>query len=171
MDTPVGYVMAPLARAHEVFMSRKFLRELRAAEQQRDLANYLGGLGLARGWMWKAFCEGKLIVTFTDPDTGLRVALDASDLQEVFLWDDVSEISHRSYLSYRVGGVMLVGAPQRPSFEHNDDYTYVRWRGQEYTFGILQANVIRLLHEAYLEGVPHCSGKQVLEEAGADSHN
>jgi hypothetical protein len=44
--------------------------------------------------------------------------------------------------------------PADAVFQHSDDYRWVELRGREFTLTLPQAKIVRILHEAYLRGVP-----------------
>jgi hypothetical protein len=161
-------IFVPLAQAHQVFMSRRFVNDLCAAEQEEDFAKYWSGLAIAREVLWEACRANKLIITFTSPMDGTRGYVPHEDVDDVLLLFDCSDAL---YNGHRLTNVMLCGMPRRASFEHNEDYTYVRRLNRDYFFGKCQAKVIELLHKAYNDGRPQCVGKRLLVEAGADSHN
>ena len=54
-------------------------------------------------------------------------------------------------------------------FQHSADYRNVRLGTIEMALGAVQAQVIRLLHQAALSDNPWCDGKSLLSEAGATS--
>ncbi|MBW6494720.1 MAG: hypothetical protein K0B16_09245 [Burkholderiaceae bacterium] len=56
-----------------------------------------------------------------------------------------------------------------PPFTASADYQTIRCNGQAFHLGQIQAQVVRLLHEAALAGSPWISGKSVLTSAGARS--
>ena len=45
-------------------------------------------------------------------------------------------------------------SPADAVFQHSDDYLWVKLRGREFTLTLPQAKIVRILHEAYLHGVP-----------------
>jgi hypothetical protein len=62
------------------------------------------------------------------------------------------------------------GTVAKPAcFQHSQDYRNVCLGGVELVLGAVQANVIRILHQAALDGRPWCAGKAVLAAAGATS--
>ena len=48
-------------------------------------------------------------------------------------------------------------------------FTCVRWHGAAYTFGPMQARIVRVLWEAWERGVPDVDQRWLLNEAGSDS--
>lgn len=54
-------------------------------------------------------------------------------------------------------------------FQHSSDYRNVRLGSVEFALGVVQARVIRLLHQAALSDSPWRDGKSLLTEAGATS--
>lgn len=52
---------------------------------------------------------------------------------------------------------------------HENNYTYVKLGDEEFKFGMIQARVIRLLHEASKTSNPWIYGKILLSEAGSRS--
>ncbi|MFO7856832.1 MAG: hypothetical protein R6V44_16760 [Paracoccaceae bacterium] len=55
------------------------------------------------------------------------------------------------------------------AFFASGDYHYVRCRGRGFRLGIIQAQVVRVLHEAARAGAPWQSGKAILAAAGSRS--
>jgi hypothetical protein len=55
------------------------------------------------------------------------------------------------------------------AFQHEADYRNVRLGSLEMTLGVVQAQVVRALHEAALTDRPWLDGKRLLSEAGATS--
>ncbi|PKQ03512.1 MAG: hypothetical protein CVT71_03100 [Alphaproteobacteria bacterium HGW-Alphaproteobacteria-10] len=56
-----------------------------------------------------------------------------------------------------------------PAFAASSDYQTIRCNGQAFHLGLIQAQVVRLLHEAAHAGSPWINGKSVLTSAGARS--
>lgn len=52
----------------------------------------------------------------------------------------------------------------------SDDFTCLRWQGQEYKFGEIQAKIIKLLWQARESGKPWMYGKRILREIGSNSY-
>lgn len=63
-----------------------------------------------------------------------------------------------------------VDHPSNHGFKHNKDFTEVSLSGKTYTLGPIQAEVVARLHQSMLDGGMWRSGKQVLAEAGSQSH-
>jgi hypothetical protein len=60
--------------------------------------------------------------------------------------------------------------PQKPpAFSQTNDYQQVSCNGLEFHFGPLQAAIVAILHQAFLDGGPWRSGKAILEQAGSAS--
>lgn len=55
------------------------------------------------------------------------------------------------------------------AFQHASDYRHVRLGTTEMVLGPVQAEVVRLLHQAALSDNPWCDGKTLLSKAGATS--
>lgn len=55
------------------------------------------------------------------------------------------------------------------AFAHNRDYTEVVLSGQVFRLGLLQADVVRQLHQASCRASPWVSGKDLLAQAGAQT--
>lgn len=55
------------------------------------------------------------------------------------------------------------------AFKHSDDYRWVRIRGQEYRLTSMQAQVIGVLHKAWVEGKPELGMDSILAELDARS--
>ena len=55
------------------------------------------------------------------------------------------------------------------AFQHEADYRNVRLGSTEMTLGVVQAQVVRVLHAATLTDQPWLDGKRLLSEAGATS--
>ncbi|MCC3861775.1 hypothetical protein [Pseudemcibacter aquimaris] len=60
--------------------------------------------------------------------------------------------------------------PTNNGLKHNKDFTEVSLNGQTYNLGPIQADVVSRLHRSMLDGGMWRSGKQVLAEAGSQSH-
>ena len=59
-------------------------------------------------------------------------------------------------------------AQREPEFERlADDFSCLLWCGQEYTFGEMQAKVIKRLWQAREDGQPWVYGKRILKDIGA----
>jgi hypothetical protein len=56
---------------------------------------------------------------------------------------------------------------QNSTFEHADDYSWVRFRCEEYRLGPVAAAIVECLHKAYQRGQPEMTGARLLEIAGA----
>lgn len=54
-------------------------------------------------------------------------------------------------------------------FQHSSDYRHVRLGATEMALGQVQADVVRLLHQAAVTDNPWCDGKTLLSKAGATS--
>jgi hypothetical protein len=54
-------------------------------------------------------------------------------------------------------------------FQHSSDYRHVRLGTAEMALGAVQAEVVRLLHQAAMTDNPWCDGKTLLSKAGATS--
>ena len=52
-------------------------------------------------------------------------------------------------------------------FTASVDYRSIRWRGKSHSLTTRQAQVVQMLHEAHLAGIPELSGVQILERVGA----
>jgi hypothetical protein len=59
------------------------------------------------------------------------------------------------------------GDAQPRGFEFDPTYRHVKVRGHAFTLGPIQANVVRLLHEAAVNGTIWRDGKSLLAEAGS----
>ncbi len=57
-----------------------------------------------------------------------------------------------------------------PDFQQFDDYRQVRFGANIFSFGQIQARVVRQLHLAHVAGKPWCAGKALLADAGACGH-
>jgi hypothetical protein len=55
-------------------------------------------------------------------------------------------------------------------FRHSPDYRSVHFNGTLYTLTSLQAQVVQLLHEQYLNGTPELGKDYILEELGSTSN-
>lgn len=56
-----------------------------------------------------------------------------------------------------------------PAFAPSPDYQTIRFNGHEFRLGAIQAQVVRLLHDAALADNPWVNGKTVLTTAGSKS--
>ena len=54
-------------------------------------------------------------------------------------------------------------------FQHSPDYRFVRFGEAVMVLGVVQARIVRILHQAADSHLPWCAGKAVLLEAGAAS--
>jgi hypothetical protein len=53
-------------------------------------------------------------------------------------------------------------------FRHSRDYRHIHLHGDDFALTTLHANIVRVLHEAFLAGEPWMHGKAILERAGSD---
>lgn len=113
--------------------------------------------------------DAKLVI----PDTADAMRFDLDDLvilkEECKRFEERYRIQERSICSVKILG--RVGKPQpRISPEHFDPtFKKVFFNGQKYSFGDMQADVIRQLYEAAMDGTPWQNGKQLLAKAGSQS--
>ena len=61
------------------------------------------------------------------------------------------------------------GSPRPPACAHSDDFRSVRWYGTTYALTGSQAQVVKLLWQAWENGTPDVSGAALLEAADASS--
>lgn len=107
------------------------------------------------------------------PDTAQSMRFMIDDLvvlnEERKRFEERYRIQERSICSVKILG--RVGKPQpRISPEHFDPtFKKVFFNGQKYSFGDMQADVIRQLYEAAMDGSPWQNGKQLLAKAGSQS--
>jgi hypothetical protein len=82
---------------------------------------------------------------------------------------NIRSIPEWLYDLYRTanGGVRA----RETSFAHDPAYTHVALADREFVLGPLQANVVRLLHDAHEGGSSWVHGKVLLEQAGSSSSN
>jgi hypothetical protein len=59
--------------------------------------------------------------------------------------------------------------PAQPTFTHNETYSEVCIHGQRFTLGIIQAAIVRQLHERSQTAHPWVSGKELLRNSGSGS--
>jgi hypothetical protein len=60
----------------------------------------------------------------------------------------------------------MIGAAGYSSFRHEPDYRHIWLHGITYSLSALHAAVVKVLHQAALEGKPWQHGQQVLHQAG-----
>lgn len=53
-------------------------------------------------------------------------------------------------------------------FRHTPDYRHIHLHGNDFSLSALQANIVRVLHEAFLADDPWMHGPKILEQAGSD---
>ena len=58
-----------------------------------------------------------------------------------------------------------------PDFRHSPDFRSVTLKGNYYTLTSLEAQVVQILYEQYLNGTPDVGKDYILEELGAKSKN
>jgi len=107
------------------------------------------------------------------PETADDLALDIGDLLVLKSdWAKFEEI-HLS-VEGLTKPIPANQAIQRRSHIHGDhaidsEFKIIRLNGQDFRFGDMQANILRLLWESAKNGRPWQSGKQLLKEAGSQS--
>lgn len=107
------------------------------------------------------------------PDTAdsMRFAID--DL--VILNDDrkhfekLYHISETSVCNVKIIGRVGKTQPIIKNTDYDPTFRKIVFNGQKYSFGDIQADVIRQLYEAALTGKPWQNGKQILAKAGSQS--
>lgn len=108
--------------------------------------------------IYRLFKNKNSVIPIYLPEWSLNISVDFSDL--IVLLDDVENFERKNGLvNYNYVSLELL----------SDDFTSFLLNGQEYTFGIMQAKVIRLLWQARENGQPWVYGKRMLSDIGSGS--
>ncbi len=113
--------------------------------------------------------NARLLLTETQDS----IAIDLDDLvilnEERKRFEKQHQIHPATPCQDQIKGSSVKSEAKTQSTRFDPDFRKVTYRGHDYSFGEIQAEVVRLLYEASLEGNPWQNGKRLLANAGSQS--
>ena len=108
------------------------------------------------------------------PETADSIRIDAHDiviLNEVRKrFENEHHIGQTSICNVKIIGRVGKSKPQVPGRSRFDkNFRKLTFRGQDFSFGIIQADILRQLYEAAIDGDPWQNGKRLLDKASSQS--
>lgn len=107
------------------------------------------------------------------PDTAESLRFCIDDLvilnEERRRFEDLHHIKETSVCNVKIIGRVGKTQPVIKKMDYDPTFKKVVFNGQKHNFGDIQADIIRQLYEAALDGKPWQNGKQLLAKAGSQS--
>lgn len=116
---------------------------------------------LARQDVYLLFRDRRTTVSIRGPDPNTPPISMAIEFNDLIIPLDIIEAFEQRYRM-----------PHNRNFSFkllSDDFTCFVWNGREYTFGLMQAKIIKRLWQAREDGTPWVHGKYLLSESGSGS--
>ncbi|WP_209426931.1 hypothetical protein [Pararhodobacter sp. SW119] len=136
----------------------------------RDRHIFSGLMDLTECDAYRVFRDGAATVTeFHAQDCGYAVLIDPTPCIVVRFEDLLVRVEERQRVERRQDLARRTGQAA-PELQQFDDYRQVRFGSIAFSFGQVQARVVRQLHRAHAAGKPWCAGKVLLADAGAHCH-
>ena len=107
------------------------------------------------------------------PDTADSICVLQSELvilnEERKRFENKYQVNETNICSVKVIGRVGTGKSKINISSFDPSFKRVNFQGQKYSFGNIQAEIVRQLYEAAVKGEPWQNGKQILSKAGSQS--